>query len=184
MWPVRVRRNEPEARSQILIVRSPAPLANHWFPGSTARLLTQPRCPEITRMSFQGACHSGFGCCAVCLRTRLVEGRFRCRAGSLACDPDPILPVRKVNAVEDPMTALTSALTSIPSINSAVCKSAILSSSAWVLARFRRAAADAAAFACFAAIVGGSSRKSSYSYRMREIRPVRRTVLGSTGCCR
>ena len=135
-------------------------------------------------MSFQGACHSGFGCCAVCLRTRLVEGSFRCRVGPLARDPDPTVPVRRVNAVEDPVTPLTSALTGIPSINFAVCKSARLSSFTWVLARFRRAAADAAALACFAAMAGGSSRKSSYSHRMREIRPVRRSVLGSTGCCR
>ena len=181
---MRVRRREPEARSQILIVRSPAPLANHWFPGSTARLLTQPKCPEITRMSFQGACHSGFGCWAVCLRTRLVEGRLRSGAGPLACDPDPIVPVRRVNALDDPVTLLISDLTGMPSINFTVCESAELSSSARVLGRFRRAAADAAALACFAARAGGSSRKSSYSQRMREIRPTRRSVDCSIGCGR
>ena len=181
---MRVKRREPEARSQILMVRSPAPLANHWFPGSTARLLTHPRCPEITRISFQGACHCGFGCCAVCLRTRLDEGRFRCRVGPLACGPDPLPPVRRVNAVDDPTTPLFSDLAGMPSINFVVSKSAGPSPSAWVFGRFRRAAADAAALACFAARAGGSSRKSSYSHRMREVSPARRSVACSTGCCR
>src|ERR1700733_6133627 len=77
MWPVSVSRKLPEAKPHILIVLSPAPLANHSLPGSTARALTQPKCPEITRMSFHGACHSGLGCCMFGLRTRLVdvEGR-------------------------------------------------------------------------------------------------------------
>lgn len=66
MCPVRVRRNEPVARSQILMVLSPAPLANHLFPGSTAKLRTQPRCPEMTLISFHGGCHSGLGCWKVC----------------------------------------------------------------------------------------------------------------------
>lgn len=48
--------------SQILIVRSPAPDANHLLSGSTARARTQPRWPDITRISFHGGCQSGFGC--------------------------------------------------------------------------------------------------------------------------
>lgn len=44
-----------------LIVRSPAPVANHWFPGSTVTDRGQPTWPLITRMSFHGACHLGFG---------------------------------------------------------------------------------------------------------------------------
>src|SRR5436190_21974327 len=73
MCPVRVSRRFPDARSQILIVLSPAPLANHSLPGSTVRALTQPRCPDITRISFHGACHSGLACCTFGLRTRLVD---------------------------------------------------------------------------------------------------------------
>lgn len=33
-----------------LMTLSPAPVANHLFPGSTATALTQPRWPEMTRM--------------------------------------------------------------------------------------------------------------------------------------
>jgi hypothetical protein len=42
--------NGPGRRT--LMTLSPAPVANHWFPGSTATLRTQPRWPEITRRSF------------------------------------------------------------------------------------------------------------------------------------
>jgi hypothetical protein len=38
--------------SLTLITRSPAPVANHWFPGSTATARTQPIWPEMTRDSF------------------------------------------------------------------------------------------------------------------------------------
>ena len=41
-------------KKRTLITRSPAPVANHLLPGSTATLLTQPKCPEMTRTSFQG----------------------------------------------------------------------------------------------------------------------------------
>lgn len=104
--------------------------------------------------------------------------------GPLACDPDPFVPVRRVNAVDDPVTPSISALTGMSSINFAVCDSVELSWSAFILDRFRRAAADAAAFACFSARAGGSSRKSSYSHRMRETRPARRSVVCSMGCCK
>lgn len=43
------------------MVRSFDPVANHSLEASTAIALTQPRCPEITLMSFHGACHSGVG---------------------------------------------------------------------------------------------------------------------------
>ena len=73
MCPVNVSLNCPEARSQILMVLSPAPLANHLFSGSTASARTQPRCPETTRISFHGLCHSGLTCWGMsCLRIRLV----------------------------------------------------------------------------------------------------------------
>lgn len=52
MWPVKLSLSSPLARSQILITRSPAPVANHLFPGSTATLRTQPRWPDMTRASF------------------------------------------------------------------------------------------------------------------------------------
>ena len=52
-------RSSPEARFQILMTRSPAPVANHLLPGSTATLGTQPKCPEITHTSFHGAWYVG-----------------------------------------------------------------------------------------------------------------------------
>ena len=61
MWPVSVSLSVPDARSQILIVRSADPVTNQWLVGSTAMQRTQPRWPEMTRISFHGACHSGAG---------------------------------------------------------------------------------------------------------------------------
>lgn len=54
MWPVNDNLSAPDAKSQILMTRSPAPVANHVFPGSTATLRTQPKWPEMTRTSFHG----------------------------------------------------------------------------------------------------------------------------------
>ena len=69
----------PEARSQILITLSAAPVANHSFPGSMAQHLTQPVWPEMTRYNFQGGCHLGLGivigflgCSAVELQVRVI----------------------------------------------------------------------------------------------------------------
>lgn len=59
MWPVRESLSAPDARSQILMTRSPAPVANHWLPGSTATLRTQPRWPEMTRTSFHWGWYVG-----------------------------------------------------------------------------------------------------------------------------
>lgn len=59
---MRVIFNWPEARSQSLIVLSAEPVQNHSFPGSNAIVLTQPRCPAMTYLSFQGACQVGFAC--------------------------------------------------------------------------------------------------------------------------
>mmetsp|Transcript_12725 Transcript_12725/g.25167 ORF Transcript_12725/g.25167 Transcript_12725/m.25167 type:complete len:212 (-) Transcript_12725:77-712(-) len=61
MCPVRVSFSSPDARSHSLMVLSPAPVANHSFVGSNAQHRTHPRCPAMTRISFQGACHSGRG---------------------------------------------------------------------------------------------------------------------------
>ena len=47
--------------ARTLIVRSAEPVTNHSLVGSTAMHRTQPRWPEITRIIFHGACHSGFG---------------------------------------------------------------------------------------------------------------------------
>jgi len=115
--PVRVSRKFPEARSHILIVRSPAPLANHSLPGSTARLLTQPRWPDITRINFHGACHSGFGCCTVCFRTRLDDGRFLCGVGPLAFGPPPVPWDRSASAVDEASFEAASDFAGIPSIS-------------------------------------------------------------------
>ena len=102
MWPVRVSLSCPEARSQILIVRSALPVANHSFVGSTATQRTQPRWPESTRMSFHGARHSGVATCtarrrfarvvAACVlsptasssASALEPGRFRLPAAAAA----------------------------------------------------------------------------------------------------
>mmetsp|Transcript_22014 Transcript_22014/g.74034 ORF Transcript_22014/g.74034 Transcript_22014/m.74034 type:complete len:388 (+) Transcript_22014:235-1398(+) len=61
MCPVSVSLSLPVASSQILMVRSLEPVANHSLVGSTAIARTQPRWPEMTRMSFHGGCQSGFG---------------------------------------------------------------------------------------------------------------------------
>jgi len=52
MCPVKLSLSSPLAKSQILTTLSPAPVANQVFPGSTATLRTQPRWPDMTRMSF------------------------------------------------------------------------------------------------------------------------------------
>lgn len=59
-WPVRVSINVPFTKSQNFIVLSLDPVAKNLFIGSTAMHLTQPVCPEITLLSFHGACHSTF----------------------------------------------------------------------------------------------------------------------------
>ncbi len=167
MWPVSVSFREPEARSQILIVRSPAPLANHSFPGSTARALTQPRWPDITRMSFQGACHSGLGCWMFCMRTKLDEGKFRCAVGPFAfCPPLP----RNASAVNGSPSPVISG---IPSIILVRCGSNRSSSLACSLGFFRREERDPRAFACWAARPGGSSMTFSYSLFRRYLMPIR-----------
>lgn len=42
-------------------MRSAEPVTNQSFVGSTATARTQPRWPEMTRLSFHGACHLGLG---------------------------------------------------------------------------------------------------------------------------
>jgi hypothetical protein len=59
--PVSVSFKVPEAKSQILIVRSAEPVAYQELVGSTATHRTQPMWPEMTRIIFHGACHSGLG---------------------------------------------------------------------------------------------------------------------------
>lgn len=86
MCPVSVSFRPPVAKSQILIVRSPAPDANHLLPGSTARARTQPRWPEMTLINFHGGCHSGLTGCIVFgpLDARLI---FCCCC--CCCSPAP-----------------------------------------------------------------------------------------------
>lgn len=52
------------------MTRSPAPVANHLFPGSTAAERTQPKWPEITRTSFHGAWYVGLMVRVVLCRER------------------------------------------------------------------------------------------------------------------
>jgi hypothetical protein len=54
------RTTQLSATALTLIIRSPAPVANHLFPGSTVNALTQPKCPEMTRMSFHCGWYCGF----------------------------------------------------------------------------------------------------------------------------
>mmetsp|Transcript_1003 Transcript_1003/g.3548 ORF Transcript_1003/g.3548 Transcript_1003/m.3548 type:complete len:246 (+) Transcript_1003:821-1558(+) len=61
IWPVKVIFRVPVAVSQTLMVRSCDPVTNHSFPGSNAIERTQPKCPLMTRYSFQGACQTGLG---------------------------------------------------------------------------------------------------------------------------
>ena len=67
IWPVNVNFNPPSvpaqhfAKSQILIVLSADPVANHSFEGSKAIDRTQPKCPEITALNSHGACQRGVG---------------------------------------------------------------------------------------------------------------------------
>src|SRR5258708_6658295 len=55
------------------MTRSPAPVANHLFPGSTATLRTHPKCPEMTRTSFHGAWYSGLTVRVVLCSRRACE---------------------------------------------------------------------------------------------------------------
>lgn len=50
-----IQQEVPGGQPRTLITRSPAPVANHLLPGSTAAARTQPKWPEMTRTSFQGA---------------------------------------------------------------------------------------------------------------------------------
>lgn len=60
MWPVMDNLSSPVARFQILMILSPAPVANHSFPGSTATARTHPRWPDRTLCSFHCGWKSGF----------------------------------------------------------------------------------------------------------------------------
>lgn len=161
------------------MVRSPAPLANHSLPGSTARLRTHPRWPEITRISFQGACHSGFGCCTFCRRTKLEDGRFLFSPGPLAGPPCPypFAAPRSASAMDpsadEPPSLFSSADAAMPSIILTMWGSEGSSPSSLALGFFRRATIDAVAEACFAASAGGSSLTSSYSFLIRYFSPTR-----------
>ena len=66
-----------------LIVLSPEPVANHSLLGSTAMHRTHPRCPEITRISFQGGCHFGRRDCSALRGTSCVPllSTRACRGG-------------------------------------------------------------------------------------------------------
>ena len=180
MCPVSVRRRLPEARSQIFTVRSPAPVQNHWFPGSTASARTQPRCPEITRMSFQGGCQIGLICwaAALFLRTRLLPGNSLCAVPAPAPPPTPAPLLaddgrpRIVNDVDVGADA-PPALAATPSIIFIVLPS---TPSASVNSGFETTGATPPpmrfaffAVACFAASAGGSSRTVAYSRRILQL---------------
>ena len=66
-----------------LIVLSPEPVANHSLLGSTVMHRTHPRCPEITRISFQGGCHFGRRDCSALWGTSCVPllSTRACRGG-------------------------------------------------------------------------------------------------------
>ena len=71
--------------TRTLINRSPAPLTNQLFVGSTSSDLTHPRGPLITRMSFHGACHLGFGTLRGSFM-RMIDALWSYVASSEFCD--------------------------------------------------------------------------------------------------
>lgn len=161
--PVSVSRSWPDARSQILMVRSPAPDANHWLFGSTANARTQPRCPLMTRCSFHGGCQSGRGCAR-----RLSGRRLRLMfCGSLrCCVVPPAAPVglfrERTRALELAPAAL---LAGMPSISLRACSSDLDGASSPALGFFLRAPAAGS----FLAMTSGRVWTSSYSaWRRRE----------------
>jgi hypothetical protein len=173
MCPVSVNLRLPLARSQILTVLSPAPVQNHWFLGSTATARTHPKWPDITRISFQGACQTGLICGTVFDRmVRLLDGRFRCAVPAPAAPalaPPPGAEGRKARAVDAPPAAFAP-LDGIPSINFMVPASAPSAAPTSGLAvvggtppRIRPLFKAPAAAACLVARACGSSRTSSYS---------------------
>ena len=84
MWPVSVSLSVPLARSQILTVRSAAPEANHWLPGSKASARTQPWWPEMTRCSFHGACQLGCGTLGGARRSATARDSD-CASAAISC---------------------------------------------------------------------------------------------------
>lgn len=112
----------------------------------------------MTLMSSQGACHSGLGCWIFSRRMRLEDGR---PPFVLAFKLKGVLDFRKARAVDD--LPCVSDFCGMPSIIFKVADSGL---PCWGF--FRRAAA---AVFCFAASAGGSSRTSSYSFRMRDANP-------------
>jgi hypothetical protein len=122
----------------------------------------------MTRMSFQGACHSGFGWRYASLRIRLVdEGRSRCDVGPFAFGGAGPFP-RIIKAFDAFFAFVTSSRSVMPSIIFAILSSEALSGAAAFAFFALLCAADAAAPACFAANAGGSSFASLYSLRIRE----------------
>lgn len=123
----------------------------------------------MTRMSFQGAFHSGRGCLTTSLRTMLEPGRSLCGVGPFALGgsfPAPF--ARKASALEVP-AVLDGVCAETPSIIFAILGFDACSS---VLGFFLRVDRDAAALACFAARTGGSSFTSAYSLSIRDLRAI------------
>jgi len=172
MWPVNVNRRLPEARSQILMVRSPAPVANHWFPGSMVIALTQPRCPEMTRISFHGACQTGLTCCTSGFITVLPGPAFPPTPGPPAPGRNPAPLGRNVSAEEPCWEELDDGIPSIILTVPASTPSSTPASGVGLvlLIFFRFAAAAPAAASSFACSAGGSIRTSSYSARSLGVR--------------
>ena len=139
-----------------------------------ARLLTHPRWPDMTRMSFHGGCQSGLSCCILCLWMRVDDGMLLCDVDPLVVHCVPALsPLpRTTNAELTPPPAPgVSALGAIFSISLVVFGSDKAPSCCSGFVLFRRFAAAEAALACLAANAGGNSRTPSYSLRIRQVKP-------------
>lgn len=144
------------------MVRSADPLANHWLSGSTANERTQPMCPLMTRITFQGACQSGRACLTVSFLTNALEGVPRVGVGPWAFGAAPF-PDRSVKAI-DCASLLFSIFSEDASIilrilGSVACSSAF----AFLIFRLFSAAVEAA-IAILAAKAGGNSCTWLYSW--------------------
>jgi hypothetical protein len=167
--PVSVSFNWPDARSQILMVRSPAPEANHWLFGSTASARTQPRCPLMTRCSFHGACQSGRGCANILSGRRLSDmfcGSLRFWVLPPAAVLVPVGLFRDKTRAPELAPPAAPLPAGIPSINLRACSSDLDGASSPALGFFLRGPAAGS----FLAMTSGSVWTSLYSAWMRRER--------------
>mmetsp|Transcript_10937 Transcript_10937/g.26270 ORF Transcript_10937/g.26270 Transcript_10937/m.26270 type:complete len:230 (-) Transcript_10937:160-849(-) len=167
MWPVSVSLSSPDARSQTFSVLSPAPVTNHSFPGSTQTQRTHPRCPEITRISFHGACQSGLGIIGPPLPARTVKA-WLAPFGlySAICIPPVALPLA---VSSPPASAACVSWCTLETACALRCAFASASSACAIVGTRGLFAFEAGSFlasAAAGAVGGGKSFTTSYSSRV------------------